>query len=249
MAEYHKRFGNVLNADNAKELSDDYMKDRAAGAPAVHETASWLVKELYHRELEKPAPKGKENLVVFTAGGAGAGKTTGIEGSKAAREAVNEAQIVYDGTLRPSHKAISKVDQALKAGKQAEVLYVYRNPIDAFRHGVLKRAVRQEAESGSGRTVPIDEFVAQYTSIDKSMESLSEKYKDNPNFHMVVIDNSYGPGKARVSSLENLPAPPKPDTLKEDLIEVLDGAYKNGQISRKIYEATLSRGGEGEVGM
>lgn len=249
MAEYHKRFGNVLNADNAKELSPDYLKDRATAAPAVHETASWLVKQLYKKELAQPAPPGKDNTVVFTAGGAGAGKTTAIENSPDERDAVDRAQIIYDGTLRPSHKAMGKVDEALKAGKQAQVMYVYRNPIEAFQFGVIKRAIRQEKEHGSGRTVPIDEFVAQYTSIDKSMEDLSRTYSDNPNFHMSVIDNSFGPGQAQLSSLASLPPSPDPVKLKAELMEVLNAEYKSGRVSRKIYEATVSTGAEGEVGM
>jgi Zeta toxin len=249
ISKYKEKFGNVLNADNAKELSEDYNKDRSGGAAAVHETASWLVKQMYERELAKPAPKGKENLVVFTAGGAGSGKTTALEGTPNAKATMDQAQLVYDGTLRPAPKAAVKIDQALKAGKEAVVLYVYRDPVDAFVNGVLKRAARQEQEFGSGRTVPIGEFVAQHASVSKSMEELNAKYKDNPGFYLSVIDNSKGQGNAVPSTLEDLPPAPDAKELEGRLIGALNTAYEQGKISHKIYAATLGGGAKGEVGM
>lgn len=249
MQEYRARFGNVLNADNAKELSTDYLKDRSDNAVAVHEGASTLVKWMYADELAKPAPKGKENMVLFTAGGAGAGKTTAIEGSETARAAMGRAQIVYDGTLRPSSSAQKKVEEALTAGKQAVVLYVYRDPVEAFENGVLKRAILQEQEYGSGRTVPIGEFAAQHASVGKSMSGLNEKYKDNPNFHLGVLDNSHGAGGAKQANLEDLPKPLSEEELRGKLEKVLHAAYKDGRISRKIYEATIGGHAKGEVGM
>ncbi len=247
--EYRSRFGNVLNADNAKELSPDYMKDRSYGAAATHEPASFLVKEMYKEELAKPAPMGKENTVVFTAGGAGAGKTTAIEGSPMAKAMMDHAQLVYDGTLRPASSAIKKIDQALAAGKQATVLFVHRDPVESFQNGVLKRADRQEKQYGSGRTVMLDEFAAQHSSIQHSMKDVQDRYKDNPNFHMHVIDNSRGPGNSKMANLEDLPKSMGRDELRTKLKGVLDEAYKNGNISRSIYKATLGSGAGKEVGM
>jgi hypothetical protein len=38
-------------------------------------------------------------------------------------------------------------------------------------------------------------------------------------------------------------------TQRQELTEILNGAYKDGHVSREIYEATVSKGAEGEVGM
>src|SRR6185503_17559787 len=42
--------GKILNTDLARELSPDYRADRTRSA-AVHEPASWLVKEMYAQKL------------------------------------------------------------------------------------------------------------------------------------------------------------------------------------------------------
>ena len=64
------------NTDEARELSPEYSasnEGRTELAVAVHEAASYLTREVYRRTLEEPVPEGKLPLVVFTAGGTGAG--------------------------------------------------------------------------------------------------------------------------------------------------------------------------------
>ncbi len=117
MMEYRANFGNVLNADNAKELSDDFKKDRTKSA-AVHEPASWLIKQLWKEDL---ADKSK-HTVFFTAGGAGAGKTTAIN-QVAPGTFSAKGDIIFDGTMRPAASAEKKVQQALDAGKAVAILY------------------------------------------------------------------------------------------------------------------------------
>jgi hypothetical protein len=93
LAEYTRRFGSVLNADNAAELFADYAASNPARTKyrvAVHPAAQWIRDELYRRALADPNVK----EVVFTAGGNGAGKTTGDPQSDA----------VLDSTLNnPEH--------------------------------------------------------------------------------------------------------------------------------------------------
>jgi len=51
LAEYTRRFGNVLNADNAATLFDRYNRDPAKYRVAVHPAAQWIRDELFHRAL------------------------------------------------------------------------------------------------------------------------------------------------------------------------------------------------------
>ena len=248
-AKYRAKFGNVLSADNAKELSLDYERNRTDGAPAVHEPASWLVKQLYAEELAKPAPPGKENKVLFTAGGAGAGKTSAIGQIGHVSSLNDKAQIIYDGTLRPASKAVRVVQQALDAGKEAHVVFCYRHPEEAFRDGILGRASRQEAEIGSGRTVPLSEFAIQHASVLDSMKVLAEKYKNDPRVSLTVIDNSRGRGKAQMVDLKDIPKSPEAADLHRELLGVLDQELKAGRISKRIYHATKGPGAAKEVGM
>jgi zeta toxin len=244
MLQYRAQFGNVLNADNAKELSPDYRRDRTNNAAAVHEGASWLVKKLYEEDLKKVDPT-KVNAVFFTAGGAGSGKTTAIEGDDRVKSLLTKAQVVYDGTLRPAVSAAKKIDQALAAGKEAIVMYVHRDPVDSFVNGVLPRAER------TGRTVMLGEFAKQHMSIRDSMQELADKYKNEPRFSMGVLDNTHGKGNARASSLETLLPPTHTDlgVLMKELRGHLDEAYKQGKISKAVYRATAGRGAAKEIGM
>lgn len=249
-AAYRARFGNELNADNAKELFADYARNRTEGAAAVHESASEMMKQIYKEELAKPAPAGKQNMVFFTAGGAGAGKTTAIKGDPDVQSAMNQAQIVFDGTLRPAASAIKKIDQALAAGKSAHIVFVDRDPVEAFRQGVLGRADRQEKATGSGRTVMLDEFAAQHSSVLDSMRAIDHKYANDPRVKLEVLSNRHGAGSGAQSvRLDSLPDQMSKDELRATLLPVLEEAKRTGAISSTIYRATKGSGVGKEIGM
>lgn len=228
---YRARFGNVLNADNAKELSPEYAKNRTDYALAVHEPASWLVSQMYKADLSVPAPAGIENMTLFTAGGAGSGKTTALESDQTIRDMLPKVQTVFDGTLRPAEKAISKVGQALGAGKDVMVVFVHRDPIEAL-DGVIHRAIR------TGRTVAVAEMARQYSSIQDSMQALQDKFGSTPNFHLSVVDNSRGAGNAKVATLDTIkPMTETAESLYTAMKGHLDAQFKQGLIPDKIYKA------------
>ena len=101
----------------------------------------------YERRLETVAPGGQ---VVFMAGGGGAGKSSA---ETLLAPLLEQAHTVYDGTLSSYDKAERNIQMALDAGQRVTIAYVYREPEEAFRNGVLTRAMR------AGRTVPIDALV------------------------------------------------------------------------------------------
>lgn len=241
--EYRAKFGNVLNADNAKELSEDYKKNRTDMAMAVHEPASWLVKQMFAEDLVKPPDPEKSNAVLFTAGGAGAGKTTAIENDPETKAVFDQAHSVLDGTMRPATKAIDYVGRTLGAGKDAVVVYVHRDPVEAFSNGVLPRAAR------TGRTVPLEEYARQHSSIQESMANLQDTFKNNPRFAMVVLDNSGGKGKATNTTLAQLPAARSYEELMPVLKSELAKAYNEGKISKQVYNATLGHHSTKEIGV
>lgn len=241
--EYKRLNGNVLNADLAKELSPDYRKDRSTFAAAVHEPASWLIKQIYKEELKKPAEPGKRDLVFFTAGAAGTGKSSAINEDEGAKLLQSQTQIVYDGTLRPATKAIARVQQALDAGKAAAVMFVYRDPVVAFRQGMLGRADRMEKEKGSGRVVTLDEMALQHSSVNQSMKNLYEKFKNYPRFTMGVLDNSYGPGESKRMAIDKIPQSKSYNELKHTFRGILNEEYAKGNISQRVYKAVLGAPG------
>lgn len=230
--------GRILNTDDAREMSPEYRADRTRSAD-VHEPASALVKQMYAERLSKDTPPGRDNLVLFTAGGTGAGKTTGLQAIQQVNPEVKNAEMVYDTNMNKFESADKKVQQALKAGRKVGIVYTYRDPVDALENGALMRASRMEAQLGTGRTVPMDEHFKTHIGSRQVMEQLQAKYGDDHRFSMMVIDNSRGPNGARVvSGLDKLPKLDE-TAVRKGLSDALENAYRNGKISHAIYQGTL----------
>lgn len=233
--------GRLLNTDEARELSPEYRADRTKSAD-VHEPSSALVKQMYADKLSQPTPAGLDNTVVFTAGGTGAGKSTGLGVMENVNSGVRNAEIVYDTNMNTFDSADKKVKQALDAGRKVSIIYTYRHPVEALEQGALSRASRMEAERGTGRTVPLDEHFKTHVGALETMKRLQDKYGDDHRFSMMVIDNSRGKGNARlVSGLDKLPKLNHTE-VRKGLNDALENAYRTGKISRAIYEGTRVNG-------
>ena len=249
---YRRQFGNVINADNARELSKDYAPGgievddpqtnaaRGTWSNAVHEPSSALVKEIYRRELSKRPRPDQLDLVVFTAGGAAAGKSTALKGAPDIVNIVKLAQIVYDSTLSGWKSANDRIVQALEAGKKVSIVFVYRDPLEAFVNGALAQIDRM------GRIVPIDVFLRTHTGSASVVLRLAAMYESDPRVAISVIDNSRGRGNAAVTDLEFLRRISNKYTaqsLRAKLIGALEDAYEKGKrgerggITEAVYRA------------
>ncbi len=223
--------GRILNTDLARELSPEYRADRTRSA-AVHEPASYLVKKLYERKLaQKPGPD-EDPLVVFSAGGTGSGKTTGLELLADVDPTIKRAQIIYDTNMNTLASAAAKVDQALAAGKDVQIVYTWRDPVDALTNGALPRAMRM------GRTVPIDEHAKTHVGAAATIKALQERYANDPRVRIQVIDNSHGRGQARLGNVEGVPEL-EYNRVRDDLLANLDAEHRAGRISEAVYRGTL----------
>jgi hypothetical protein len=252
IARYQEQFGKEINTDNARELSKDYAPGgieatdsqtktaRATWSNAVHEPASALVKEIYKRELKKPAGPRQLDWVVFTAGGTAAGKTTAIKAVPGVAKVVQAAQIIYDSTLSSLRSSPEKITQALEAGKQVSIIYVHRDPVEAFVNGSLSQPDRM------GRTIPLEVFLGTYIGAPKVVLQLAGKYKGDPRVAISVIDNSRGRGKAVVADLDFLSRVADQygaADLRAKLTQGLEDAYEKGKrgekggISETVYRA------------
>jgi len=229
--------GRILNTDDAREMSPEYRMDRTRSAD-VHEPASAFVKQMYAEKLSQDTPPGRDNLVIFTAGGTGAGKTTGLQTIQQVHPEVKNAEMVYDTNMNTFDSADKKIKQALDAGRNVGIVYTYRDPVEALENGALSRASRMEAEMGTGRTVPIDEHFKTHAGSRDVMDRLQAKYGDDHRFNLMIIDNSRGKGNAQVvSGLDSLPK--LNDTeVRKGLNDALENAYRTGKISQAIYEGT-----------
>lgn len=237
VAEYASRpdaeGGKVLNTDVARELSPDYLKDRTQSA-AVHEPASAFVKRMYEEKLAAIKPG---DQVMFTSGGTGAGKTSAIEGIGAVKAMKDDASIVYDTNMNTLGSAVKKIEQALDAGANVRIVHVQRDPVDALVHGALPRAKRQEAEFGTGRTVPLKEHARTHKGAAEVIQQLAEKYKDDQRVDIQVVDNTRGKGGQQVTDLGFVRSFDYTG-IEGRLYEALRQQRDSGAISEAIFRGT-----------
>lgn len=226
--------GKVLNTDLARELSPEYRADRTRST-AVHEPASYLVKQMYARKLAEPLKEGEDAVVVFSAGGTGAGKSTGLEALSKADTELARAKLIYDTNLNTLKSAVEKIDQALESGNAVRIVYTWRDPVDALVNGALPRAMRM------GRTVPINEHARTHVGAAQTIPQLMELYRDDPRVRFDIIDNSHGRGGAKPGSLETI-RPLEYDRVREELSSALEAQRASGAISEAVYRGTSDPG-------
>jgi len=232
--------GRIISTDIARELSADYRGNRALSA-VVHEPASALMKERYARMLSEEAPDHLDNSVLFTAGGTGSGKTTALQNVPEVFEKQVRAQVVYDTNLASFESSKKKIDQALAADKQVVIAYVHRDPTEALTGGAIPRAIKQEIEIGTGRTVPATAHARTHANSANTIKRLQVHYGDNPNVDVRIIDNTRGRGNAVEAKLES----GDPDMsiiddfdyneLLEEVLDEVEKVYAEGGISSEIY--------------
>ncbi len=221
--------GRILNTDTARELSPEYLADRTRSAD-VHEAASDTVKLIYEQKLAQPTPPGMDNTVLFTAGGTGAGKTTGM---RAMGDAIGRPEIVYDTNMNTLSSAVDKIEQALAAGRNVDIVYVYRDPVEALTGGAIPRAQRQAEQYGTGRTVPLREHARTHVGVRPTIEAIAARYADDPRVHVSAIDNSRGKNKQQVVDLATLPRVEE-TTIHERLQAALEDARAGG-LAEDLY--------------
>jgi hypothetical protein len=230
--------GKLLDTDQARELSPDYRADRSL-APKVHEAASAFTQRAFEQRMAE-APDG--GLVLFMAGGGGAGKSSAEDLLSAD---MDRANTILDGTLSSYDKAAKNIQLALDNNQSVRIVYVYREPVEAMRNGVLTRAMKR------GRTVTIDAVVKGHAGSSEVVRKLQDAFGDNPNFLIKVIDNSRGPDGAVVSSLDAVPVVSR-QGLKEKLQNATDEEFKAGRISDVVHKSTTTpydtRQGDGGAG-
>lgn len=233
--EYLNRFGNELNPDNVKKLSADFEKDPAKFGSAVHEPASAFTKAIYKELLARPAVFGS---VVFTAGGAGAGKSSGLKASPELTAMKAQSDIVYDSVLQNYDKAKVLIDQAVKSGRKVTVIFTHRDMVDAFENGVVPRMKGPE-----GRPVSIATVLDQYTKIAPNIEKLRNAYNHaGSRVAFYAVDNSRGLNNARVEPFESVIkksyiSGTEAKSGERKMRDFAHDEYLNGYITKDQYKA------------
>jgi hypothetical protein len=229
LAEYTKRFGNVLNADNAATLFDQYNEKPAKYRVAVHPAAQWIRDELFRRALGERVETGR-NRVVFTAGGNASGKSSTVTASGAEAG----AQVVLDSTFSNVDHASRLVEDALAAGKAVTIHYVNR-PLDNALDGMIDRAGSQ------GRVVTIDQLIRSQRGAAQTARKLWAEYRTDPRVAFDFLDNAKD--KTSVGGIETA-SPENYTESRQRLNDLLDRQYEEKRISEATYRRIRGSGGE-----
>ncbi len=225
LSDYKKQFGDkVANTDLARRLFKD-VGYNGRNSAAVQEAASALNKDVWRKALQN-----KEPDAVLYAGGSGSGKSTAVEGLLPHIE--KNAAAILDGNLSKMSSALDRIGEATKAGKTPKIVYVYREPVDAWINGVVKRMISNKEEAG--RVVPLSTFLENGPGSLKVVQNLA---KDG---HEVIgVDNSLGAGKAKIMTDKKLHSLSYPTDIRDTLVKKTRELLMKRVITPQQYDALI----------
>jgi hypothetical protein len=229
---YRSKFGNEISTDNAREIvSPEYAasrEGRTQWSRATQKPAGALADHLFEQALQHPDPA-KPRVVVMTAGGTGAGKTTALRSNPDLSEG---AQFVYDSNLGSKKSSVQKIDAARNAGNQVRIIHVLRDPMEALTGGVLPRAMEE------GRVVDLDAHARMYRDSTENIRYLARHYANDPGVDIRIVDNRTGEAKVvRIEYVGGIRY--STNDLRPKLRAALENEYAQGRISEPVYRATL----------
>ena len=186
-AKYEALFANVLDRNNAQELSPAYAESRESRqrwSVATLEPAGAFIDWLYADKL-KIAPL--ESNVIFNAGGQGSGKTT----ATAALAGHGRDYLIMDGTLQNQSRSQAHISAALAAGLSVVVRFVYC-PWEKAIPNMIRRSVIE-----GGRIVPIARAAGGHFQAPRTTLNLAAVHRANPLFTLIILDNTTFPDAIR----------------------------------------------------
>lgn len=239
LADYDQRvmqqFGvntpNIVAGDEAKYVIPGFSSEHSG---SFHEPASALAKVKYDQLLEDPATAGQPVLIM--GGGTGAGKTSALKSVLGqSGQSLDDYAAVVDTNSNKLDSTEQRIQQALQSGRPVDLTYVYRDPVDSFKNGVVPRAAVQ------GRIVPVAAHVDTHAGALDVIQALATKYKDSPDVTINVIDNSAGKGNAAMVPLDKLATSSyTKDGLKNEIEGILHNEYAKGNITDQDYSTYLT---------
>jgi hypothetical protein len=171
IAEYHARFGNVIDTDRAREFSQDYCasnESKTRFSRASYNPAKALVDEIYRRKIESGFYAGS-GRILFTSGGTGAGKSSALAMVKDEANPDQKYDLLVDGTLSDYWAARSKILNALSRGHEVAIFHFHREFAQTVKM-VIKRAIDM------GRAVTLDNIAATHFRSAETLFKLAEEF-------------------------------------------------------------------------
>lgn len=174
--QYKTNFGSLINTDIAKTLFNDAGYNDINTADAQR-AAGKLTEKLYDDAIDTQKGVGN-NTVVGTIGETGSGKSSATGELLGASK--DQYPIINDSTGSSPDHLNRQIQQALDNGYKFKLVYVYRDPVEAWDNGVLNRK----------RHVPIETHISTHEKAQQNFIAALEKYNDNPNFSAEAFINA-----------------------------------------------------------
>lgn len=162
--------GRIVNADLAKELFPEYLKNRLTNDKAVHAAASVVARMVFDTRLAE-LPKGSD--VVLTAGGQASGKTSIIQ--------ANSADLVYDSVMSNVEGNRAVIDKIINAGHRGTIDYVFR-AVEPASVAMIRR-LNKEGRPVSVRGIATGHFGSQQAFIKDT-----DAYARSKGFNVYYVE-------------------------------------------------------------
>lgn len=228
--DYIKTNGKVINTDEARKFFKD-VGYRGSNSAAVQEASSAVAKDVW-KELLRTS---KSNDSLIYAGGSGTGKTSAVKNIFA--NEIADAGAILDGNLSTMKSAQSRIQESVQAGKYPTVVYVYRDPVDSWVNGVIKR-MKGNVDEG-GRVVPLSVFLQNHKGSYEVIKDLLKNKELGKSFDLKMVDNSLGKNNQSLLSQSKFDTIKYNDSLESELKKLTKNLYEKGTINKTEYEALI----------
>lgn len=192
---------------------------------AVHNSAAVLAAEQFRRVLANDNPE--QTKAVFLTGSPGAGKTSSVLASGDLDPTI---RVLFEGQLSTPKTSIEKIQQALNAGLEVQVIVVHPSPENALDN-TLKRYYQE------GRGANIDVMAKIQGGLPTSLEAIHGTFGDAVS--LTVIDRRDFNNSIELPGWEHLPVLSSEgnyEQIKKRLKSTIDKYLEQGVIDNGAYQ-------------
>ena len=146
------------------------------------------------------------------------------------RTSLSAGRLVYDSTLTSFSGCSRLKDAVLASGRKVVVLFVWRDPVDAFI-ATMKRA---NSSDGGGRVVQLSTHLATHRNAVATVQALHEHYAGEPGVAFTFVHNTGKDGMSRPATM-NLVRNADYAGIEEVLRFALEAAHSTNKITDAQY--------------
>lgn len=231
----------TCNCDDWRDQFPNYV---GTNSGTIHDAASYANMRMLNEAMALMKGKGNNQFLVL-GGGGGSGKGTATKDILKA----GDYPVVLDSVSDDSQWTKELMDMAKSHGYGGQFVFIDRAPQDAWKDGVVKRAMESRAKFNAGdktslaRTVPLSVAVPANLKARRAAFELLE----DGQVPTMIINNNLGFGKARevvgeeaAAYLQNGINSYNKEQLLKELEDDTYGLYESGKIPDDIAKGLIT---------